>query len=91
MESKLLFNCLIAGVITIVIGLVTERTLSKYERKDNFLSRLKKNYALFIVMLFLFGCFTHYFFEYIGLEAACEKKCENNKCEYRCYVKVNQA
>ena len=87
MEQKLIFNCIIVGAITVAIGLFTERTLNKYERKDNFLSRLKKNYALFIIVLFLFGCLVHYIFDYVGLEAACEKKCENEVCEYQCYVK----
>ena len=87
MEQKLIFNCIIVGAITVAIGLFTERTLNKYERKDNFLSRLKKNYALFIIVLFLFGCLVHYIFDYVGLEAACEKKCENEICEYNCYIK----
>lgn len=85
--DTLIRNCIIVGGITVLIGLYTERTLAKYERRDNFLSRLKKNYCLFIIILFLFGCAIHYLFDYIGLEAACEKKCIEDKCEYNCYVK----
>ena len=86
--DKLLANCVIVGMITIAIGIFTERTLYRYDRKDNFLSKLKRNYLSFILILFLFGFLVHYIFDYIGLEAACEKKCVDDFCEYKCYVKV---
>jgi hypothetical protein len=87
--QQITINCIIVGIITVAIGIFTEKTLHKYDRKDNFLSRLKKNYALFIICLFLFGCAVHYLFDYIGLEAACERKCENDKCQYQCFVKFH--
>lgn len=87
--QTLLLNCVIVGVITVLIGILTEKTLYYYDKKDNFLSRHKHNYLLFIVALFLFGCFLHCIFEYTGLEAACERKCTNDKCEYQCFVKFH--
>lgn len=86
MNQNLLRNCILTGLLTIGIGLFTERTLTKYDRKDNFLSRLKKNYFLFILILFSVGCLIHYFFDYIGLEASCERKCANDVCEYKCHI-----
>lgn len=90
-SHKLIYHCIVVGVVTVFIGIVTEKTLERYNRKDNFLSRLKQNYILFILCLFTFGAFMHYVFEYTGFEAYCHKKCNESgdKCEYVCNVKFN--
>jgi len=89
-SDKLILHCIIIGIFTILMGLLTEKTLSKYQRKNNFLSKLKHNYPLFIVSLFTFGIILHLLFEYSGFEAYCEKKCnDQNVCSYVCTIKMN--
>jgi len=89
--SGLVKNCIIIGIFTIFIGIITEKTLYKFNRKNNFLSRLKRSFPQFICTLFLFGIVLHLFFEYSGLEAGCSRKCDEltKQCKYVCEVKMN--
>ena len=82
---RLLFNCFIIGIFTIIIGIITEHILCKFDKKDNCLSRIKIYYSNFIILLFIFGFTVHLFFECSGFESYCEKKCINNNCSYICH------
>ena len=89
MENSLLKNCIIVGIFTICVGFFTEKTLNKFNRKNNFLSRLKRSYPQFILTLFIFGIGFYLLLEYTGFEASCAKKCnEMNQCNYVCEVKM---
>lgn len=88
--NKLILHCIIIGIFTIFIGLVVEIMLRSKKRECNFLTKLKKrNISLLILVLFIFGFFIHYLFEYSGFEAYCEKKCIDGKCDYVCNIKMN--
>ena len=89
MDNSLLKNCVIIGIFTVGIGFLTERTLNKLNRKNNFLSRLKRSFPQFILTLFLFGICLHLLLEYTGFEASCTRKCNAmNQCNYVCEVKI---
>jgi len=90
MNNKLIKEGIYIGIFTVFIGFLTEYILTKFNKKDNFLSKLKENKQLFILYLFIFGILLHLFLEYSGFEAYCEKKCNSDGvCNYVCTVKVN--
>ena len=89
MDNKLISNCIIIGIFTVIVGYMTEKTLNKFNRKNNFLSNLKQSTFKFIITLFLFGVSLHLLLEYSGFEANCIRKCDTqNNCNYVCTIKV---
>ena len=87
--NNIIFNCVKVGVITVILMVITEKILYKYNKKNNFLTRLKKkNCCLFILSLFIVGTIIQFFAEYTGFEAYCEKKCIDGKCDYVCNIKI---
>lgn len=87
--TTIIKHCVFIGILTIIIGIITEKTLYKFNRRNNILSRLKHNYFLFVLSLFIFGMFIQFLFEYSGFETYCYRKCDETHCEYICQMKIN--
>jgi len=90
MDNNLLKKCVIIGIFTVVIGIFTEKTLHKFNRKNNFLSRLRRSFPQFVATLFLFGIGLYLLLEYSGFEASCSRKCDDitKQCNYVCEIKI---
>jgi len=88
LNNPLIEKCIIIGIITVIIGMLTEKILTYYESTNNFLSKAKNsNTTTFILYLFIFGYSLGYIMDLIGFEAYCERKCnEANFCNYSCKV-----
>jgi hypothetical protein len=87
-KNKLIFNCFIIGIFAIFIGLCSEKILKLCKKPNNCLTKMKNNFTIFIVTLFVIGIVIHLFSVFIGLEAYCEKKCIDNNCNYVCSIKM---
>ena len=92
--EKIIFESIIIGIITSILGSIIIKTLTKVnsiEKNDclnSFIGKYKKTYMLEL-SLFFTGILIHLLLEYIGLNKwYCEKKCagegENKKCEIVC-------
>lgn len=90
-NNKLLKDCIIIGIFTNILGLITEKILYKYNRKNNFLSNTKKeSFLKLVIILFFIGVGLHLFVIYSGLEVYCERRCnELNECKYVCKLEMN--
>lgn len=92
--QKIIFESIIVGIITSILGSIVIKTLTKVNSLDkndylnSFVGKYKKTYILEISMFFT-GILIHLLLEYIGLNKwYCEKKCAgegaNKKCEIIC-------
>lgn len=92
--QKIIFESIIVGIITSILGSIVIKTLTKVnslERNDyvhSFVGKYRKTFMLEI-SLFFTGILIHLLLEYIGLNKwYCEKKCagegENKTCEIVC-------
>ena len=91
---KLIYETIIIGIITAILGHIIIRILSKYNKYDdnekinNFLIKYNKGYILELSM-FLTGIFVHLLVEYIGLNNwYCQKKCIKDKCRIICEKEI---
>jgi len=92
--KELIFESIIIGIITSILGSVMIKVLSRLnsiESNDyieSFVDKYKKTYIIEISMFFT-GVLIHLLLEYIGLNKwYCEKKCAgegiNKKCQIVC-------
>lgn len=94
MNKKLIFESIIIGCITLIIGNLITRLLinfNSYDENENLENLLYKycNSFIFHIMLFLTGVLLHLLLEYIGLEKwYCQKICLKDKCKMVCIKNV---
>ena len=92
--NKVVCECVIIGVITLIIGNIITKLLFKFndvndnESLDSTLVKYSNSY-IFHIILFLTGVILHLLLEYIGLEKwYCEKVCMKDKCNMVCVKPV---
>lgn len=76
------------AIITVLIGLITEKILFLTNKKENIFTILKKSYIKFIFTLGLLGIIIHIIIKYYKFDQIyCEKKCSDEVCSIICNIK----
>lgn len=88
--QTLIFESILIGTITSILGNLMIKILSRFNSIDNnnslehVLNQYKDTYVI-QTALFFTGIFIHLLLEYIGLNKwYCEKKCIGDKCKIVC-------